>query len=410
MKKEKVEQEELFIPKTKHKFLKILLALIIIGGIGVGGYFLYQEKFNNPKSIVRKILEESNNNLNELLINEKDNSKYKVNGLVKVDVNLGKEDAKIASILKDINFQFSGEVDPNESIANIDINTKYKNEKLIDLKTYFENNITYILLDGIYDKYLKIENENNNEENIGNIKINVNDIQVLIKSLGSAFKEEITKYDFNQEKIVITIDGKDVSTLNNYLILKDNDVNKLINNIFLTMGNNSDALKAINSLTGVDGKQFLNALSSEIASASFVGTYRINFYTDNGLFNKKLISIRQEMTQYNMTTSYNIDKIEDGFIFSTNSMGLTYSIKIKKNSSNFNLNINLNMLETYANIDISMNYEKINEITKPDISKSKKIEDLTETEKKQIEDAFKNNDALKNLFSKIQDSVPELKA
>ena len=410
MEKEKVEQEELFIPKTKHKFLKILLALIIIGGIGVGGYFLYQEKFNNPKSIVRKILEESNNNLNELLINEKDNSKYKVNGLVKVDVNLGKEDAKIASILKDINFQFSGEVDPNESIANIDINTKYKNEKLIDLKTYFENNITYILLDGIYDKYLKIENENNNEENIENIKINVNDIQVLIKSLGSAFKEEITKYDFNQEKIVITIDGKDVSTLNNYLILKDNDVNKLINNIFQTMGNNSDALKAINSLTGVDGKQFLNALSSEIASASFVGTYRINFYTDNGLFNKKLISIRQEMTQYNMTTSYNIDRIEDGFIFSTNSMGLTYSIKIKKNSSNFNLNINLNMLETYANIDISMNYEKINEITKPDISKSKKIDDLTETEKKQIEDAFKNNDALKNLFSKIQDSVPELKA
>ncbi len=410
MKKEKIEQEELFIPKTKHKFLKILLALIIIGGIGVGGYFLYQEKFSNPKSIVRKILEESNNNLNELLINEKDNSKYKVNGIVKVDVNLGKEDAKIASILKDINFQFSGEVDPNESIANIDINTKYKNEKLIDLKTYFENNITYILLDGIYDKYLKIENENNNEENIGNIKINVNDIQVLIKSLGSAFKEEITKYDFNQEKIVITIDGKDVSTLNNYLILKDNDVNKLINNIFQTMSNNSDALKAINSLTGVDGKQFLNALSSEIASASFVGTYRINFYTDNGLFNKKLISIRQEMTQYNMTTSYNIDKIEDGFIFSTNSMGLTYSIKIKKNSSNFNLNINLNMLETYANIDISMNYEKVNEITKPDISKSKKIEDLTETEKKQIEDAFKNNDALKNLFSKIQDSVPELKA
>ena len=412
--KDEKKEEELFIPKTKHKFLKIMFGILLIGGLCAGGYFLYQDKFNNPKNIVKNALESSKNELSESLITKELDDKYRVNGILKVNANLGKENEKITKILNDIDLQFSGEIDPSESIANIEISTKYKNDKLIDLKTYIENNTSYILLNGIYDKYLKIESkENENEElkeALKNIKIQSKDLKTLLNSLSNAFKEEIVNYDFNKESVVITIDGKVTSVLNNYVILKNNDVNKLSNNIIKKLSNNKEAINAINNLTGEDGKELLDTLLNESNNENFVGTYRINFYTDNGIFNKKIISVRQEITQNNITSSFNIDKIEDGFIISTDMMGLGYSIKVKKNSSNINLNINVNIMEQSASIDVSVNYEKIKEITKPDISKNKAIDKLTEEDKKIIEERFSQNEVLKNLFGKIKDSVPELKA
>ena len=228
--------------------------------------------------------------------------------------------------------------------------------------------------------------------------------------MGKAFKEEIVNYSFNQEKATITVDGKEVNVLNNFVILKNNDLNKLATAIIKNVSQNNEAITALNNLTNDDGKSILDAISTSINEGSFIGTYRLNFYTDRGLFNKKLVSFRQEITQSNITTSLNIDQIEDGVILSTNTLGVSYAVKVVRNNSNFNLNISFNAINNYANIDISMNYEKIKEIKKTDVSNSIKLEDLKEEDKKKIEDAFANNEVLNSILNKLKDSMPELKA
>ena len=122
MKEEK--KEELFIPKTKHKGLKIFIGIILILGLAVGGYFLYQYKFNNPKKIINNALSDAKENIKKSLVNDIKDEKYKVNGYLKVEANLGNEASEITNLLKDLELFFSGEVDPNNSIGNITINTK----------------------------------------------------------------------------------------------------------------------------------------------------------------------------------------------------------------------------------------------------------------------------------------------
>ena len=411
------ENEELFIPKTKHKFLKIFFAILLIGAIGIGGYFLYQEKFNNPKNIVKNILENDKMSFETILNNDNKVDKYKINGIMKIDANLDEESKSVTDIIKNIDLQFSGEIDTTNSIANVDINTKYKDEKLLDLNMYYEKNIAYLLLKDVYDKYLKLNNKQDNidetlkeeiTKSINDLKININDIKVIINSLGNAFKEEIMNYDFKQESIVITIDGKEQSVLNNYVILKNNDFYKLASDIIKNISNDKDVISALNNLLGQDSKIFLTTFSNELNKNNFVGTYRINFYTDKNIFNKKLISLRQEITQNNITTLFNIDKIQDGIIISTNTLGISYGIKIVRNSSNFNLEINMGAMEMNININISMNYEKIDEVKKVDVSKNKDIDKLTEEEKKQIEEKLSNNEALKKIINKIKDNKPNL--
>ena len=63
----KEKEEELFIPKTKYKGLKICLALLLIIGLAAGCYFLYQYKFNNPKTIVNNAIKEAKQNIQEIL-------------------------------------------------------------------------------------------------------------------------------------------------------------------------------------------------------------------------------------------------------------------------------------------------------------------------------------------------------
>ena len=168
-------------------------------------------------------------------------------------------------------------------------------------------------------------------------------------------------------------------------------------------------IKAFKNVTNKDVKEAFSEMLMGIDEEEFGGTYRINFYTDKGIFKKKLLSIRQEIIQDGIKMTFSIDKIDDNeMIIGINSMGISYSIKVKRNNSNLNLSIRTDMLGMYYNIDMSLNYEKLNEIKKPDISNYKKIDDLSEKEKKEIEEKLVNNEVLNKLIEEIKKNTPKV--
>ena len=404
MKEEK--KEELFIPKTKHKGLKIFIGIILILGLAVGGYFLYQYKFNNPKKIINNALSDAKENIKKSLVNDIKDEKYKVNGYLKVEANLGNEASEITNLLKDLELFFSGEVDPNNSIGNITINTKYKNDQLIDMKAYFENNVAYILLDNIYDKYIKIdaseEQENNMAANMPNIDIKPKEMELLFNSLIDSLEKEIDKQDIKNDDATITIDGKDTNVINNYIELQDKDVNNFFKGLISNLKDDKNFTETLKKLTDKDISEILNEAINGMTGDSFQGIYKINFYTDKNLFNKKIVSIRQTIAQQGITMSINFDKISDEEIeLSISMMGMVYSLRLKKTDSVINVTLNENMMGMYFKIELNMNYEKINEITKPDISNSINVKDLTPEEQKKIEENLSKNKALEKFYHEI---------
>ena len=138
-----IKEEELFIPKTKHKALKIILAIILIGALIAGGYFLYKEKFDNPTKTVIGIIE----NTEKEFKNEVDDTNlYKFNGVLKIDAKLSNELKPITSIINDLDLQFVLEADENNKLFNGTLNTKYKKEQLMDINMFFDNNTLYFSL------------------------------------------------------------------------------------------------------------------------------------------------------------------------------------------------------------------------------------------------------------------------
>ncbi len=395
-----MEKEELFIPKTKYKALKIILAIILIGGLMAGGYFLYQYKFNNPKNIVNNIITKAKSNIKESLNNVDDHSKYNISGLFKFDTNIDDEELKI---LKDIELQFNGEIDTKESIGNLDIGSKYQNEKLIDIKAYYEKDLVYLLLEDIYDKYLKINvKEDEVTESIPKINLTKEEVETIFDALLNSFEKEVSKLDIKKVDTTITIDKEKIDVINNYIELKDKEVNDFIIGIVSHLDSNQKFMDIMNKLTDNKAKEAFDGLKEGLKEEAFKGIYKICFYTDKGLLNKKLISIRQTMALDDGTLSFNVDKIsDDEVLISMIADKLNYSIRIKKNSSVIVLKLNINLDGEYIDIELNMNYEKINSISKPDLTNSKDINELTEEENKQINDKVLENDVLVKLMKKI---------
>ena len=77
------------------------------------------------------------------------------------------------------------------------------------------------------------------------------------------------------------------------------------------------------------------------------------------------------------------------------------SLKIKETSSVATILLNIKNGNEYINVDLSMNYEKVKEVDKPNVSNSKDINSLTDQEIADIEKKLMENQTLLKLIEQI---------
>ena len=405
-----IKEEELFIPKTKHKALKIILAIMLIGVLAAGGYFLYKEKFCNPNRTVTSILDTEKNNISKSF-NIVANNKYKINGLIKVDTDLSSKLKGIDQIIKNINLQFNGEIDLKNNLANITLNTKYKNEQIIDIKTYYKDKTLYVLPEGVYDKYLelsptKLEQSCNKflglslkNTDIENISIYVEDIKILINSILEASKSVVNKLEFTRTNTTITINGKDQNVYNNYITLNKNEIKNLLKDMINLLSKDNEFINAYKRLFNKDA-------SFDIDNLKISDTYKLNLYTTSNMFNPKFVGVKIETAENDNAPTFSFNKINDEFIISINYNNLAISSNIKINNSIFNIDLDTKLSDKHIKLILNSNYEKINEITKSDIDDSKKIEDLTLEEQQEISRKMQENKGIADLTQDISNLYP----
>ena len=389
------KKEEEFIPKTKNKGLKIALAALIVVGVLVGCYFLYQYKFNNPKSVVNKILDSAKANVVKSA--KEDNNKYKFDGLLKIETNV---DDTIGKLLKDIGIQFNGQIDYQGNNGIVTINTKYQNEKLIDVDAYYEKDNIYLLAKDLYDKYLKFETKTKPDTD----NIDPKDAQTIAVSIIDALKKEFNKLNIEQTNSTITIDGKNIDTIENKITLNSEEYTTFMKNLLNTLKEDKEFIKAMDKVSKENTTESIDKAITQITSNNTKQVYYISFYTDKGLFNKNLVSVRMAIVDDNTLDKQviEIDKISDDemSVLISSSEG-EVTARIKKNGSAINLTFGYKNEGKYVNIEFNTNYEKISAITKPDVTNSKDLNSITEQEMNDIQNKLMNNKTLLKLIEDV---------
>lgn len=309
------------------------------------------------------------------------------------------KDGKIFKILNNLDFSMNYGIDTKENITNIDINTNYYGDKLININTYIEDNNIYLSSSDLYSKYIKVEN--NNKDNSEKKSMTNDDYKVIINSISTAVSESLKEEYFT--KNWVKLDGKNVNKVE--LLLNNNNI-KIINYIFINnLKNNNNFIDSFGKLIGkktMEVKELLDKEIKEVNGREY-NEIKISLYTKITKFVKLEITSGEDkivIKSNDKEYSFEIVDSEDN-----NTYNGTIEINNNSDSTTYNVNVkDSNNLE----IKINNTINKTTKVEKKDVSNSVLLEDITEKEYEDIINKISNNKAFNKIYEDISNSNIEI--
>ena len=370
----------------------VIFVIIALLGLAFFGGKYYLASRNNIKIFMDDYFNKLEGNIG------KNNS---ISGSLSLSVNgdTTSSDGKVFKILNNLDFSMDYGIDTKENIANIDINTNYYGDKLININTYIEDNNMYLSSSDLYSKYIKPKN--NNEDNSEKKSVTNDDYKVIINSISTAVSESLKEEYFT--KSWVKLDGKNVNKVE--LLLNNNNIKIINENIINNLKNNNNFIDSFGKLTGKKTMEVKELLDKEIEEVN-----------DNEYSDIK-ISLYTKITKF---VKLEITSGEDKIVIKSNDKGYSFEIVDSEDSNTYNgtIKINNNSDSTSYNINIkdSNNLEiKINntinnttKVEKKDVSNSVSFDDITDKEYEDIINKMSNNKAFKKIYEDISNSNIEI--
>lgn len=366
----------------------VILVIIALLGLAFFGGKYYLASRNNIKIFMNDYFDKLEGNIGK-------NSSTSGNLSLNVNGDTTRNDENIFKILNNLDFSMDYGIDTKENITNIDINTNYYGDNLINIGTYIEGNNVYLSLGDLYSKYIKIENKK--EDNSEKKSMTNDDYKVIINSIGTAVNESLKEEYFT--KTWVKVDGKNVNKVE--LSLNNNNIKIINENIINNLKSNNDFIDSFGKLTGkktMEVKELLDKEVEEVNNREYKNT-KISLYTKITKFVKLEVIYGEDKAVIKST-----DKGYD-FTITDNENSNTYNgtIIVKNNNDSTSYNINVkdsNNLVILINNTINYNTK----VDKKDVSNSVLFEDITDKEYKDIKNKISDNKAFKKIYEDISNS------
>ena len=370
----------------------VIFVIIALLGLAFFGGKYYLASRNNIKIFM-------NNYFNKLEDNIGKNNSTSGSLSLNVNGDTTDKEEKIFKILNNLDFSMNYGIDTKENITNIDISTNYYGDKLININTYIEDNNIYLSSSDLYSKYIKIEN--NKEDNSEKKSMTNDDYKVIINSISTAVSESLKEEYFT--KNWVKLDGKSVNKVE--LLLNNNNIKIINENIINNLKNNNNFIDSFGKLIGKKTMEVKELLDKEIKEVNS------NEYSDIK------ISLYTKITKF---VKLEITSGEDKIVVKSNDKGYSFeivdsednntyngTIKINNNSDSTTYNVNV---KDSNNLEIKINntINKTTKIEKKDVSNSILLEDITEKEYEDIINKISNNRAFNKIYEDISNSNIEI--
>lgn len=367
----------------------VIIALLVLAFFG-GKYYLASR--NNIKIFMDNYFNELEDNIG------KNNS---ISGSLSLNVNGDTTDKeeKIFKILNNLDFSMNYGIDTKENITNIDISTNYYGDKLININTYIEDNNIYLSSSDLYSKYIRIEN--NKEDNSEKKSMTNDDYKVIINSISTAVSESLKEEYFT--KNWVKLDGKNVNKVE--LLLNNNNIKIINENIINNLKNNNNFIDSFGKLIGkktMEVKELLDKEIKEVNSNEY-SDIKISLYTKITKFVKlEITSGEDKIVVKSNDKGYSFEIVDSEV---NNTYNGTIEINNNSNSTTYNVNVkDSNNLE----IKINNTINKTTKVEKKDVSNNVLLEDITEKEYEDIINKISNNKAFNKIYEDISNSNIEI--
>ena len=366
----------------------IIFVIIALLGLAFFGGKYYLASRNNIKIFMNDYFDKLEGNIGK-------NSSTSGSLSLSVNGDTTGNDGNIFKILNNLEFSMDYGIDTKENITNIDINTNYYGDNLININTYIEGNNVYLSLGDLYSKYIKLntsKEDNNDKKSMTN-----EDYEVIINGISKAVSESLKEEYFT--KNWVKVDGKNVNKVE--LSLNNNNIKIINENIINNLKSNNNFIDSFGKLTGkktMEVKELLDKEVEEVNNREYKNI-KISLYTKITKFVKLEVIYGEDKA-----TIKSSDKGYD-FVVTDNENSNTYNGTIEINNKSDSTSYNINVKDSNdLEMKISNTVNNTTKVDKKDVSNSVLFEDITDKEYEDIMNKISDNKVFKKFYEDISNS------
>ena len=237
---EKVNKE--FTEKKSKKLgliIGIIVAVLIIAAL-VAMYIINNSK---PENIYYSAIEKA------LKAEKVESKSIKIDTKTRITIEADENEEELEKLAKCV-FGFGVQMDAESKKEIVDLALKYENNPEVKAQLYYNNGEMYSYLDGLFDKYIKIDLNDEQKEGLQSIFESTGSITDQEKSdkIVKLVKKELKKQlgeikDFSQEEATIKIGDKDQKVKRTSLKLTDEQACNIISNMYTNLIENKEFLE-----------------------------------------------------------------------------------------------------------------------------------------------------------------------
>ena len=236
--------------------------------------------------------------------------------------------------IENFSLKFGTQLDRKEKKEITNIGLEYDSKSLADAQVYYDNGNVYAYLYDLFDKYIKMDIEDEYKEQAKTIvdaicsEKNTKNTEKAIEIIGEELKVKLNEYGkFESSKETIKINDKEEKVKKSTLTLSEKDVYSVLSSISLSLSNNEEFLNCFEDSPKDILKEFSESIKNNQTDEN--GSLKISIYT-KGLLNQfKGIKMEVNIGENDETIIATLIK-EDKNVYS-------YSIDSKEGNSKSNI-------------------------------------------------------------------------
>lgn len=232
----------------------------------------------------------------------------------KMKVSVEAEDESIQEQLSEIEkyaFKAGTQIDFEQKKEIVNLGLEYDNDSVVDAQVYYNNGDMYTYFEGLFDKYIKLDMDEEQKEALESIfetaesEEQIENSKKAMKIVKDELKAQIKENgEFEKEKTTIDIGDKEKKVTKTTLTLSEKELYNVISNMCSNLAENDEFLDCFKE----SPKDGLEEVANEIKDldADSKNNVKISIYT-KGLLNKIVgldVSIYSEENKQTITLSF----------------------------------------------------------------------------------------------------------
>lgn len=380
---------DLIEKKRNYKWILVVLIILLLGVIGFGYYYV-----TRPDVVFNTLLNRAYKEANKT---SEEYKQMKVSLDMNASVDMGDEYKEFTDIIKNISINTSINYDSTNDTFALNLKADYKKKELASANMYYENKAVYVELKNLLDKLVKIDVEDELENDIN---ITDDDINTLFEEVYKALKStlKVAEYTSSKEKV----NGE--STNKYALVINNKNKTVLVNSFIDYLSNSEDFINTVVKISETTKEEVLKVLNESKDVEDLENDLYVSVYVKP--FTNELVKFEISTKDDVLMTFYEVSKSVYKMEMSIEDVKFIVTISEDEKNNKASIVYDIESDEFNAKLTLNIAYVFNEKIQKPNIENSVAIEELNEDDQNAVLEKLMENDGVVELMNVFSALIP----